>query len=54
VLLCGAPSGLCSVNGVLYVCDMGFQGVLRAENGQLSELVNAKRCTTSPPAWSKS
>ena len=39
MLSCGAPSGLCSEGGVLYVCDMAFQGVLRHEDGQLTELV---------------
>jgi len=40
VLSCGAPSGLCAeASGVLYVCDMEFQGVLRHEEGQLTELV---------------
>ena len=40
IMTCGAPSGLCSDGGVLYVCDMALQGVLiRNENGQVSELV---------------
>jgi len=39
MMSCGAPSGLWWDEGVLYVCDMSMQGVLRYENGQLTELV---------------
>ena len=39
IMTCGAPSGLCADGGVLYVCDLAAQGVLRQENGQLTELV---------------
>jgi len=39
LLTCGAPSGLCSEGGILYICDMAFRGVLRHEEGQLTELV---------------
>ncbi|KAL3933752.1 MAG: hypothetical protein SGPRY_000147 [Prymnesium sp.] len=38
-LVCGAPSAICGEGGVLYVCDMVYQGVLRHEEGQLSGLV---------------
>ena len=39
ILSCGAPAGLCSEDGALYICDMAFQGVLRHAEGDLSELV---------------
>ncbi|KAL1522353.1 hypothetical protein AB1Y20_017345 [Prymnesium parvum] len=38
-LACGAPSALCADGGAFYICDMVFQGVLRHEDGQLSEVV---------------
>jgi len=41
MLSCGAPAGLWYEEGVLYVCDISMQGVLRYEyaNGSLTELV---------------